>query len=185
MYQGEGGMVSPAPLPWFAVRVRSNHEHTVSLHFKDRGLEDFLPSYKSESQWSDRKKIIEKALFPGYVFCRFNPNNRLPVLSVPGVVGIVGFGALLAPIEEAEMERVRAIVRSGLAVLPWPYLKEGDTVVIEKGPLEGLEGILQRVKGKLRIVVSLTLLQRSVSAEIDRAWVRPVTPRILKSPTRA
>lgn len=173
----EAGPAGARPHPWFAVRVRSNYEHVVSTHLKDRGLEDFLPCYRAESQWSDRKKIIEKSLFPGYVFCRFNPNNRLPVLSVPGVVGIVGVGPVPSAIEEVEIERVRAMVRSGLSVIPWPYLREGDMVYIEKGPLEGLEGILQRVKGKFRIVVSLTLLQRSVSAEIDRTWVRPITPR--------
>ena len=65
------------------------------------------------------------------------------------------------------------MVSSGLLVMPWPYLEVGQPVLIERGPLAGLEGILERVKNGLRIVVSVTLLQRAVAAEIDRAWVRP------------
>jgi transcription antitermination factor NusG len=160
--------------PWFALRVRSNRELVAARHLRDRGFEEYCPSYKVTSQWSDRKRVLDKFLFPGYVFCRLDISNRLPVLSVPGVVGLVGYGKTPVPIPEYEMGRVRAMVDSGLAVMPWPYLASGDIVLIERGPLAGVEGILQSVKGKYRLVVSFSLLQRSVSAEIDRAWVRPI-----------
>ncbi|MBN9662333.1 MAG: hypothetical protein J0H49_29310 [Acidobacteria bacterium] len=153
----------------------------MSLHLRERGFEEFTPSYRVERQWSDRIKSIDQPLFPGYVFCRLNVNDRMPVLTVPGVVGLVGIGKQPVSIAELEMERVRTMVRSGVAVSPWPFLKEGDSVLIERGPLAGLEGILQRLKGKLRIVVSVSLLQRSVSAEIDTSWVRPLlnsSPRV-------
>ena len=165
----------PSMHPWFAVRVRSNRERQVSLHLRERGYEEFAPSFRIESQWSDRKKLVDQALFPGYVFCRLNPHDRLPVLQVPGVVGLVGIGKVPEVIPEHEVGRVRALIRSGLLVTPWPFLKVGQQVLIERGPLAGLEGILQSEKGKFRLVVSITLLQRSVSAEIDRIWVRPVT----------
>jgi transcription antitermination factor NusG len=165
---------APVEHPWFAVRVRSNHEHTASVHLVDRGYEEFAPSYTVERRWSDRKKEIEQFLFPGYVFCRFNPENRLPVLSVPGVVGVVGCGKIPAPIPDYEIERIRRMVQSGLLVSPWPFLEAGQTVLIERGPLTGVEGILEEVKGKCRLVVSVNLLRRSVSAEVDRHWVRPV-----------
>jgi transcription antitermination factor NusG len=163
-------------LPWFALRVRSKHEQVASLHLRSRGYEEFSPSYKVERQWSDRKKTTDQSLFPGYVFCRLNAHDRLPVLTVPGVVGIVGFGDGPTTIPEEEVARVRAMLNSGLVVMPWPFLKVGETVLIEQGPLAGVEGILQEVKGKYRIVVSINLLQRSVASEIDRAWVRPVKP---------
>jgi transcription antitermination factor NusG len=105
-------------------------------------------------------------------------NDRLPVLTVPGVVGLVGIGKQPVSIPDPEVDRIRTLVRSGLLVSPWPFLREGDQVLIERGPLAGLDGILQRLKGKLRIVVSISLLQRSVSAEIDRAWVRPLPKSI-------
>ncbi len=159
---------------WFALRVRSNFEKTAELHLRDRGFEQFTPCYKSERQWSDRKKEVDQLLFPGYVFCRLNPNDRLPVLSVPGVVGLVGFGKIPAPIPDQEVERIRRMVQSGLLVGPWPFLEIGQTVLIERGPLAGMEGMLVEERGKWRLVVSINLLKRSVFAQVDRNWVRPV-----------
>lgn len=159
---------------WFALRVRSNQERTAALHLRSRGYEEFSPSYKVENEWSDRRKTVDQLLFPGYVFCRLDPQDRLPVLTVPGVVGLVGFGRGPSPIPDYELERVRTMVQSGLLVTPWPYLEAGQTVVLERGPLTGVEGIIEKVKGGLRLVVSISLLQRSVSTEVDRTWVRPV-----------
>ncbi|MBZ5607388.1 MAG: hypothetical protein LAP38_03955 [Acidobacteriia bacterium] len=154
--------------------MRSNFERTAELHLRDRGFEQFAPSYKSERKWSDRKKEVDQLLFPGYVFCRLNPNDRLPVLSVPGVVGLVGFGKVPAPIPDPEIERIRRMVQSGLLVGPWPFLEVGQTVLIERGPLAGMEGILVEEKGNWRLVVTINLLKRSVFAQVDRNWVRPV-----------
>jgi transcription antitermination factor NusG len=166
--------------PWFAVRVKSNREQVVSVQLRERGFEQFCPSYQVERQWTDRKKLIDKFLFPGYVFCRLNPSDRLPLLIIPGVVGLISFGQAPAEIPEVEIERVKMMVKSGLPVGPWPYLKEGDRVLMEKGPLAGLEGILLRTKGKYRLVVSLNLLQRSVSAEVEREWVRPIPQSLVR-----
>src|SRR5579871_4380941 len=133
------------------------------------GSQEFVPSYKTESHWSDRRKEIDRLLFPGYVFCRLDPANRLPVLKAPGVVDLVGFGKVPAPLADQEIEAIRRMVQSGLLVMPWPFLERGHRVLIEHGPLAGVEGILDEVKGKCRLVVSVNLLQRSVSAEIDRS----------------
>jgi transcription antitermination factor NusG len=160
---------------WFAVRVRSNFERIALSHLRERGFEEFTPSYQAERHWSDRKKKIDQFLFPGYVFCRFNPQNRLPVLTTPGVVDLVGCGKVPVPIPEEEIERVRKMVQSGLLVSPWPYLELGQTVLIERGPLTGMEGILEEVKGKCRLVVSINLLKRSISAEVERSCVRPLS----------
>lgn len=162
--------------PWFALRVRSNFERTASIHLKSRGFEDFAPSYEVTRNWSDRVKKVERFLFPGYVFCRLDPSDRLPVLSVPGVVNIVGFGNGPIAIPDTEMSAVQTMVDSGLVLSPWPYLQVGQSVLIERGPLAGIEGILESVKGRDRLVVSITLLQRAVATEIDRAWIRPVAP---------
>ncbi len=159
---------------WFAVRVRSNQERIAISHLHQRGYQQFAPSFKSERRWSDRKKEIEQFLFPGYIFCRFDPGDRLAVLTSPGVVDLVGFGKTPEPIPDQEIERVRRMVESGLLVTPYPFLNVGQGVLIERGPLTGLEGILVEMKGRLRLVVSINLLQRSVSAEVDRHSVRPV-----------
>jgi len=179
--------------PWFAVRVRSNQERIAILHLRQRGYEQFAPFYKSERSWSDRKKEIDQYLFPGYVFCRFNAADRLAVLTAPGVVDLVGFGKTPEPIPDQEIQRVRRMVDSGLLVTPHPFLNVGQTVLIERGPLTGLEGVLIEVKGKHRLVVSINLLQRSVSAEVDRRAVRPVRtaagadmrlPAVLENPVK-
>src|SRR5487761_1538523 len=96
--------------PWFALRVRAKFERVAAMHLRDRGFEEFAPTYKAESQWSDRKKVIDRLLFPGYVFCRLNPDHRLPVLTIPGVLGLVGFGKGPAPICEGDIESVRKMV---------------------------------------------------------------------------
>jgi len=161
---------------WFAIRVRSNFERIAGAHLRERGYEEYTPSYKTERKWSDRKKEIEQFLFPGYVFCRFDPHKRLLVLTAPGVVELVGCGKVPIPIPDEEMERVRTMVQSGLLVTPSPYLELGQTVRIERGPLAGMEGILAEVKGHCRLVVSINLLKRSISAEVERDWVCPVKP---------
>ncbi len=171
---GLGQEQTDSVYPWFALRVRSNHERVAALHLRERGFEEFSPTFKAERQWSDRKKQIDQFLFPGYVFCRLNPEDRLPVLTIPGAVGLVGFGKGPTAIPENEIESVRKMVGTGLLVGPWPFIAAGQTVAIERGPLRGVEGVLQEIKKGFRLVVSVNLLQRSVYAEVDRSWVRPV-----------
>jgi transcription antitermination factor NusG len=170
--------------PWFALRVRSNFERVVATHLRSRGFEQFAPTFRRESKWSDRKKQVDQFLFPGYVFCRVNPDDRLPVLSIPGAVGLVGFGKGPSPIAETEIESIRTMVGAGLMVGPWPFIAPGQTVLIEQGPLRGVEGILQEAKRGFRLVVSVPLLQRSVSAEVEREWIRPVAaaPKVAQMP---
>ncbi len=163
-----------APLPdWFAVHARSRYENLVFRCLAAKGYECFLPTYWCRRRWSDRVKELELPLFPGYFFCRFHLEDRLPVLRTPGLISIVGIAQNPVPVDEAEIEAVRKLVNSGLRHQPWPYVSIGQKVRIEYGSLWGLEGILRSFKGRHRIVVSVTLLQRSVAAEIDRSWISP------------
>ena len=170
--------------PWFGLHIKSNFEKVVATILEAKGLEVYCPSFRSRRRWSDRVKEIEEPLFPGYVFCRFDPNNRLPILTTPGVVSIVGVARTPAPIAEDEIRAVQRIVASGLTARPWPFLQVGQRVVIEKGALAGTEGILLELKNRYRIVVSISLLQRSIAAEIDVEIVRalyssPVRQRLV------
>jgi transcription antitermination factor NusG len=172
----ENQMVDSSPMPWFALRVRSNFEKPASQMLRKKGYEEFLPTYVQRNRWSDRTKSIVRPLFPGYLFCRFNPNARLPILVTPGVVSIVGLGKVPVPVSEQEIEAVQALLRSGLPALPCPYVSVGQRLMIERGPLNGVEGILQEVKNHFRFIVSVNLLRRSIAAEIDAEWVRPIEP---------
>jgi transcription antitermination factor NusG len=154
-------------LPWYAICIRSSQEKNAELVLAKKGLETYLPTYKEDRRWSDRIVSIDRPIFPGYLFCRFDCSDRLAILNTPGVMSVVGFGAKLAEVPEEEIEAVREILSSGMAARPHRYLIEGQRVRIHRGPLRGLEGRLLRQKGKCTFVVSIELLQRSISVEID------------------
>jgi transcription antitermination factor NusG len=160
--------------PWYALQVRTQHERGVADFLRGGGFDWFLPLYKCRKRWSDRVKEVEVPLFPGYLFCRFNVHDRLPILKTPGVIQIVGYNRKPVEIDEAEIGAIRTLVGSGMASQPWPYLHVGDRVQIESGPLQGMSGILTNFKGKHRLIISVTLLQRAVAVEIDGALVTPL-----------
>jgi transcription antitermination factor NusG len=162
--------------PWYALRIRPQHEKVVARALRNKGYEEFLPLYRYKRRWSDRFKEIESPLFPGYVFCRFDVHNRLPILVTPGVVLIVGIGKIPLPVDDDEIAALQTVVKSGLQAEPWPFLKIGQRVRIERGSLEGVEGILVAIKRPYRLVISITLLQRSVAVEIDHNWASPIGP---------
>ncbi len=116
---------------------------------------------------------MEAPLFPGYLFCRFDPQHRLPILKTPGVIQIVGYNRIPTPIDEIEIKAIQTLVASGLQTQPWPFLAVGERVRIESGSLRGLDGIVVKMKENHRLVVSITLLRRSVAVEIDSALVEP------------
>jgi transcription antitermination factor NusG len=173
---------------WYAIRVRSRFEQAVSAALCGKGYNEYLPLYCSRRKWSDRSKHLDLPLFPGYLFCRFDVQVRLPILMTPCVISIVGTGKIPVAISDQEIGAIRAVIRSGLHLQPWPQLVVGSKVVIEEGPLKGLEGVAMDVKNKYRLFVSVPLLQRSVSVEIDRDWVRPLStfmaPHSIPSATR-
>ena len=159
---------------WFALRTRSNFERMVASALRGKGYEEFLPLYWGLHRRAHSMREIELPLFPGYVFCRFDVNKRLPILVTPGVVLIVGIGRAPYPVEDSEIAALQSIVKSGLHAEPWPFLKLGQSLRIDRGALEGVEGILVGVKKPYRLVVSVTLLQRSVAVEIDFDCVTPI-----------
>jgi transcription antitermination factor NusG len=160
--------------PWFALRVKSRTEKVVSTIARNKGYEEFLPLYQCRRKWSDRFKSVELPLFPGYVFCRLNPEFRLPLLTIPGVMSFVGFGRVPVPIDDAEIAALQTAIRAGLAAEPYPFLEIGQRVRLAEGPLAGTEGFLVEVRKEQRVAVSVSLLKRSVAVEIDRHWVRPL-----------
>lgn len=160
---------------WYAVRVRPRSEKVVAAALREKGYESFLPLYRKCSQWSDRKKDIDLPLFPGYVFCRADLLGKPPLISTPSVIGILSFCGKPAAISDREIEAVRLIVNSGVHVEPWPFLREGQRVRIERGSLAGIQGIVLRTKSDWRIVLSVEALCRSVAVEIDREWAAPVS----------
>src|ERR1019366_4514232 len=152
-------MPAPNSTPgWFALTVRPNHEHAATRGLGNQGFETYLPVYRARKRWSDRVRETDAVLFPGYVFCRFGLPEKLRVLQSAGVRSIVGSGNQAAPVEEDEISAVRALLASGRAIAPWPYLRIGQNVVIEHGPLASLRGVIVRTKTSWRVVVSVEAL---------------------------
>jgi transcription antitermination factor NusG len=131
------------------------------------GYDAFLPLYKSRNG----SRTVELPLFSNYVFCRFDPHNRLPVLVLPGVFSIVSHGRTPAPIDDKEIGAVESILQARAQARPWPFFQVGQAVRLERGPLRGIEGRLDSVSRQL--IVSITLLQRSVAVKVEEQWLRP------------
>jgi transcription antitermination factor NusG len=167
----------PDRASWFAVQTRPKHEKSVSALLESKGYDQVLPLYQSWHRSSGRIKGVLLPLFKSYLFCRFDPLRRLPILMTQGVSSIVGIGREPAPIPTEEIERIQASCASGLEITPWPYLERGDLVRVECGPLQGVEGIFINEKSTCRLVVSVEILRRSVAIEVDRDWVRPIASR--------
>ena len=161
--------------PWYALRVKNRHEKVVASSLEAKGYACFLPLYRSRGRSPGSRGEAKVPLLPGYLFCRINTANRLPVLMVPGVFHIVHAGKIFFPVDEDEIRALQTIVASDLYAQPWPFLKTGQQVRLDDGPLRGLVGYLTRVNDQARVVVSVTLLQRSVAVEIERAWLHPVS----------
>lgn len=161
---------------WFALRVKSQKEKLVASALRSKGFEDFLPTHRCRRRWSDRVKQFEAPLFPGYVFCRFSLYNRLPILTTPWVLLIAGVGRTPLPVDDAEIAALQSIVKSGVDAEPWPFLQVGQRVSVAYGSLTGVEGILLGFKKPSRLIVSVSILQRSVAVEVDEGWVTPVSP---------
>ncbi len=159
---------------WYAVHVKARAEKMVAAITHNKGYEEFLPLYKARRRWSDRMQTVELPLFPGYLFCRLGGDSRLPILTTPGVLGFAGVGKIPVPVEDVEIAAIQTTLASGLFAEPWPFLNRGEIIRLEAGPLAGMEGVYVENRKRHRIIVSVTLLQRSMAIEIDRDWVKPI-----------
>jgi transcription antitermination factor NusG len=156
---------------WYAAYTCANHERRVADQLASRGVEYFLPHYESVRRWKDRKVRLRMPLFPGYILVQVALRDRLRVLEVPSVVRLVGFNGRPAPLPEADVTRIREFLERGFRAEPHPYLTVGKRVRVKNGPLAGMEGILSRRKGKLRVVISIELVQRAVAVDVGEADV--------------
>lgn len=160
---------------WFALQIRPHTEKVTSLTLSLKGYPVLLPAVRRPRRWSDRNKKVEFPLFPGYVFCRFDSSGtRMPLLTTPNVIRLVGIGKEPEPIPDSEIEALKRIAESDALVEPCDFIPVGERVRVEMGPLAGLEGIIARYQNEQRVIVSVTLLQQSAAVNVDRCHIRPV-----------
>ncbi len=158
---------------WYALYTCARHEKQVARQMEQRHISCFLPVYRSVRRWKDRRKELELALFPSYVFVHIALKDRLRVLQMASAVRFVSFNGHPVPLPEADMEALMNGLSRGVHSEPHPYLISGRRVRVRSGPLTGAEGILVRRKDKFRVVLSLDLIMRAVAVEVDEADIEP------------
>ena len=158
---------------WYAAYTHPRHEKKVARQLHDRGIEHFLPVYRSVRRWKDRRKELDLVLFPGYVFVRLTVSEKLRVLQLPGVISFVSFSGQPTALPENDVDALRNALAQGVRAEHHPYLTTGKRVRVVRGPLAGAHGILLRVKTNCRIVISIDAIMRSVSVEIDEGDIEP------------
>jgi transcription antitermination factor NusG len=156
---------------WFALQTMPRNEKKINCLLGQKGYECFTPTYRQKRRWSDRTVEIELPLFPTYVFCYLNPSVMGRVIATQGVTKIVGFGGKPAEIAVEEIEALRLLTSSNFLREPWRYLPDGTHVVVETGPLAGVQGIISPSENGRRLIISITLLQRSVAIQLDEGTV--------------
>ena len=152
---------------WFALAVKPRFDKAVAITLERKGFETLIPLYKKHHKYGTRSKQSELPLFPGYVFCRFSVLCKQPILTTPGVTQILGNGKRPIPVSETEMISLRTVIRAQVPLYPFPFLQVGEKVRIEEGVLTGVVGVVVKLKESFRLVLSVTLLQRSVLLEVD------------------
>jgi transcription antitermination factor NusG len=156
---------------WYALEVKRRCEKNVASLLAAKGFEEYLPTCYPRYRWKHRAAAVEAALFPGYLFCRFPETHRLQVLTTPGVYRVVSFCNRPAPVDEHELSALRNLLASTSAVAECDYTAVGTRVKVESGPLRGVEGIVVGHRNDARLMVSITILQRSVATEINIDWI--------------
>jgi transcription antitermination factor NusG len=166
--EGSGGH---AATKWYALAVKPRHEKSVHRLLQAKNQETFLPLYGKHHRYARREKVFHLPWFPGYLFCRFNLEMSRPVITTPGVIRVLGTGRGATPVDDSEIASLKLAAQAQTAVAPWPFLQGGERIRISEGALAGMEGTVIHVKNEPRIILSVTLLQRSVLLEIDRHMV--------------
>lgn len=157
---------APAASSWFALWVMSNAEFVVEDALIGYGIETFLPTWIETTQWSDRKKTIRRPLFPGYLFARSDGSEpRREILRIAGVIEVLPTSLNPQPVDSLQLENVRRALASRQPATPCAYVT-GDEILIDRGPLAGVKGIVQRTKQGTRLIVRVEMLHRAIAVEV-------------------
>ncbi|MBF0466460.1 MAG: UpxY family transcription antiterminator [Nitrospirae bacterium] len=162
---------------WYVVHVRARHEFKVLCLLTNAGIDVFLATIERLRRWKDRNKLVSFPLFPGYLFVHI---HRMPkeILFVSKLSGVVGFLGMVAgepeSVPEEQISSLKRLAEFKIKADPYPYLKEGQRVRIKRGPLAGVEGILDKKTGQHVLVLSVDILQRGISVKVDSSDVESV-----------
>ena len=156
--------------PWHVLHVVANHEKQVARHLSIRSVEHYLPLYTERSRWTDRTVTLERPLFMGYVFVHLTPQNKLPLISTPGVIRLLGHSDS-GIVTSEEVSRIRQGLESGCVLRPHPNVHVGMPVRVREGAFAGVEGIVTQLRQRCKVIISLAAAKQSFSLEADLADV--------------
>jgi transcription antitermination factor NusG len=167
--------------PWNVIHVVAKHEKRVAQHLAARSIEHYLPLYAERSKWSDRTVVLERPLFTGYVFVRFSPHSRLPIISIPGVIRLLGDTAV-DTVDPEEVATIREGLAKGHILRPHPFLLAGTRVRIRAGVFSGVEGIVTKLRPSCRVILLVSAIQQCFSLEIGLEHLDVLKPANLPRP---
>ena len=177
--QPEGSMYES---PWNVLHVTANHEKRVARHLDSRAVEHYLPLYTERSRWTDRTVELERPLFAGYVFIRFLPPQKLSIISIPGVLQVLG-GNGCQTVSPQELDRIRLALSDGHRLRPHPCLAIGVHVRVRGGIFDGARGVVAEMRRECKVVIALSAVQQCFSLEIgmEQLEVVDIPPRSVAS----
>jgi transcription antitermination factor NusG len=152
--------------PWHVLHVISNHEMRVVQHLVVRSVEHYLPLYTERVKWTDRTALVERPLFSGYVFARFSPQSRRSVISIPGVLRLLGQEER-DMVSCAELDRIRNGLASGLLLRPHGLVAVGTRVRVRDGVFAGAEGVVREMRRQCRVIITLAAVHLSFSLDVE------------------
>jgi transcription antitermination factor NusG len=161
-----------SPMRWYALKVRVRGERLAVTGLKNRGFEPFCPTRREKRRYCDRIKTIDTVVFPGYLFCQFDVERKVPIISSPAVEYIVGTNGIPTPVSDSEISDLRRMIDAGAAATS--QFKAGQPVRVIQGPLTGVEGVLSREAQGDQLIVTISLLNRSVSLQMDANCLAPL-----------
>jgi len=150
---------------WHVLHVVANHEKRVVQHLQARAVENYLPLYTERSQWTDRTVQLDRPLFAGYVFIRHSPQQRLSIISIPGVLHLLG-GSGCHTVSDEELDRIRLGLKNGYVLRPHPIVAVGTHVRVRGGIFNGVSGVVTELRSECKLVIALAAVQQCFSLEI-------------------
>ena len=166
---------------WYALKTRYRHEKKVDVRLQQKGFTCYLPLHTTYHNWSDRIKQITEPLFSCYIFVKIALEERIPVLQTNGVVQLVSFNNVPAPIPAKQIDSIRQILQDNISILKVDYLIEGQSVKVTRGPLKGIVGILTKIKDQSTLIISIDVLQQSIAVSIGVDSIEPVENVVAKT----
>lgn len=160
---------------WLVLCIRPRYERRVEARCLQVEIDCFLPLRKELRQWSDRKKLVDLPLFPGYLFVHATERERIAALEIDGALRYVSFGGKLAEVDPSVISSLHIALSSRVPLaLEQDVLTPGQQVRVLTGPLCGMTGELTELRGSHRLLVRVEAIQQAVSVELSLNDIQPL-----------